>query len=132
MKVKTQNLIGPALDWAVATAKGYKTQMWHGYRYPGTPNEQIVSRGISIGERDDHGQIGYEATRPDVFVSLLNEAKIGVGPTEEGDIFPDKWIAAEADSPFFFGPTPEIAVARCYVASELGDEVNVPDELMET
>ena len=130
MKIKTAKLIGPALDWAVATVKGYEIQMWHGYRYLGTPNEQIVSRGISIGECDDHGQIGYEATRSDVFVSLLHEAKIGVGPTEEGGVFPDKWIAAEADSPFFFGPTPEIAVARCYVASKLGDEVEVPDELI--
>jgi hypothetical protein len=27
------------------------------------------------------------------------------------------------------GPTPLIAAMRCYVASELGDEVDVPDEL---
>ena len=27
------------------------------------------------------------------------------------------------------GPTPLIAVMRCYVASKLGDEVEVPDEL---
>jgi len=28
-----------------------------------------------------------------------------------------------------FGPTPLIATMRCYVASKLGDEVEVPDEL---
>jgi hypothetical protein len=28
-----------------------------------------------------------------------------------------------------FGPTPLIAAMRCYVASKLGDEVEVPDEL---
>ena len=27
------------------------------------------------------------------------------------------------------GPTPLIAAMRCYVASKLGDEVDVPDEL---
>ena len=27
------------------------------------------------------------------------------------------------------GPTPLIAAMRCYVASKLGDEVEVPDEL---
>lgn len=131
MKVKTSKLIRAALDWAVATAKGHEIEMWHGYQFLGTPNERIVSRGISIGERDDHGQIGYEATRPDVFVSLLHEAGIGVGPSEDGDIFPDKWIAAEANSPYFFGPTPEVAAARCYVASKLGNEIEVPDELLE-
>ena len=132
MKIKTSDLIGPALDWAVATARGYEIEMWHSYVYLGKPNQQIVGRGISIGERDEFGQVGYEATRPDVFVSILHEANIGVGPSEDGDIFPDKWIAAEAGSPYFFGPTPEVAVARCYVASKLGDEVEVPDELMES
>ena len=28
-----------------------------------------------------------------------------------------------------FGPTPLISATRCYVASKLGDEVDVPDEL---
>jgi hypothetical protein len=28
-----------------------------------------------------------------------------------------------------FGPTPLIAAMRCYVASKLGDEVEVPNEL---
>jgi hypothetical protein len=30
---------------------------------------------------------------------------------------------------FYFGPTPLIAAMRCYVASKLGDEVEVPEEL---
>ena len=29
-----------------------------------------------------------------------------------------------------FGPTPLIAAMRCFVASKLGDEVDVPDELI--
>ena len=28
------------------------------------------------------------------------------------------------------GPTPLIAAMRCFVASHLGDEVNVPEELL--
>jgi hypothetical protein len=28
-----------------------------------------------------------------------------------------------------YGPTPLIAAMRCYVASRLGDEVDVPEEL---
>ena len=31
-----------------------------------------------------------------------------------------------------FGPTPLIAAMRCYVASVLGDEVEVPDELLQS
>jgi hypothetical protein len=29
----------------------------------------------------------------------------------------------------FFGPTPLFAAMRCYVASKLGDEVDVPEDL---
>jgi hypothetical protein len=29
------------------------------------------------------------------------------------------------------GPTPLVAAMRCYVASQLGDEIDVPEELME-
>ena len=29
-----------------------------------------------------------------------------------------------------YGPTPLVAAMRCYVASKLGDEVDVPDELI--
>jgi hypothetical protein len=31
----------------------------------------------------------------------------------------------------YYGPTPLIAAIRCYVVSKLGDEVEVPDELVE-
>lgn len=34
------------------------------------------------------------------------------------------------DSNVCYGPTPLIAAMRCYVASRLGDEVDVPDELI--
>jgi hypothetical protein len=51
----------------------------------------------------------------------------------------DSWVAAskmvregDYDSPVikFTGPTPLIAAMRCYVASQLGDEVEVPSDLM--
>ena len=30
---------------------------------------------------------------------------------------------------FFSGPTPLIAAMRCYVASKMGDEIEIPEEL---
>ena len=40
-------------------------------------------------------------------------------------------VAASLDSPngFWFGPTALIAATRCFVASKLGSEVEVPEEL---
>lgn len=41
----------------------------------------------------------------------------------------DGWAASVFDDPIYVGPTPLIAAMRCYVASKLGDEVEVPEEL---
>jgi len=40
-----------------------------------------------------------------------------------------QWVAQTDDDVFAYGPTPLIAAMRCYVASRLGDSVNVPEEL---
>lgn len=45
---------------------------------------------------------------------------------------PDYWVAEilATDGMFTqFGPTPLIAAMRCYIASKLGDTVDVPEEL---
>jgi hypothetical protein len=48
----------------------------------------------------------------------------------------DRWLATihgctDLDMPLWqaYGPTPLIAAMRCYVASELGEEVEIPEEL---
>lgn len=57
---------------------------------------------------------------------------------ESGDHYEPVWIAAierlRADDEDYVywswqGPTPLIAAMRCYVASKLGDEVEIPEEL---
>jgi hypothetical protein len=40
-----------------------------------------------------------------------------------------RWAAQTDDDLFAYGPTPLIAAMRCYVASKLGDEVEIPEEL---
>ena len=42
------------------------------------------------------------------------------------------WLASVPDPkmPFVLGPTPLIAAMRCFCASKLGDEVEIPDELL--
>jgi hypothetical protein len=42
---------------------------------------------------------------------------------------PEKWCACIMADQEVYGPTALIAAMRCYVASKLGDEVEVPDEL---
>ena len=42
----------------------------------------------------------------------------------------EDWMAYIRHDEEYFGPTPLIAAMRCYVASVLGDEVEVPDETL--
>lgn len=39
------------------------------------------------------------------------------------------WTACLAGCPQMSGPTPLVAAMRCYVASKMGDEIEIPEEL---
>ena len=41
-----------------------------------------------------------------------------------------QWVAQTDDDVFAYGPTPLIAAMRCYVVSKLGDNIDIPDELL--
>jgi len=102
MKIKTQDLTGPALDLAVARAL-----------------------------------YGYEFKQPLPFFNPSVEWNQG-GPLIEGEGISlewsgwggdEQWIACLKHDDEFKGPTPLVAAMRCYVASRLGDEVEIPEEL---
>lgn len=100
MRIKTNELTGPALNWAV--------------RY-------------ALNERKP---IDYVDAR-DNFSTCWNKG----GPIIEREdidltkLCPGTWRATNTEH-WFNGPTPLIAAMRCYVASCLGDEVDVPEELV--
>lgn len=111
MKVKTTELAGAALDWAVA-----KCEQLESVDYvfePSTDWEQgghIIEREeINLLKRDDRPWSGY-AYRYGKHKKLRGQRGC--------EIFRAT------------GPTPLIAAMRCYVASKLGDEVDVPEELL--
>lgn len=113
--MKTSELIGPTLDWAVAKSEffdcldswyvegGHVETVWHGVWTPSTD----WSQGGPIIKRE--------------FIDLVYEGATGIweASTRDED---DGWKYGP-------GPTPLIAAMRCYVASKLGDEVDVPEEL---
>ena len=106
MRIKTSELSGAQLDWAVGKCRGitlelhgivpYSTDWAHG----GPVIEQEV---INLGRHtwDDSGVIRWGASKAGLFQG----------------------------APFSVGPTPLIAAMRCYVASKLGNEVEIPEEL---
>lgn len=120
--MKTSELIGPALDWAVAMCE------WAGR--PARPyfiNNTIQitnwipgkifspstdwAQGGPIIEREKITVIGYEDQW---------EAYINVG------IYVDNY-QGDWDN---VGHTPLIAAMRCYCCAKLGDEVEIPEELL--
>jgi hypothetical protein len=109
MKVKTSALTGAALDWAVAKCE--------------------VGAEF-IGEIDDPhfystdwALAGPIIEREKIEITKGNPLYFPEG-NENGDYYEDLWIAGK-----YHGQTPLIAAMRCYVASKLGDEVEIPEEL---
>jgi hypothetical protein len=122
-KIKTAELIGDTLDWAVAKAEGLNVG---------------VRPGVTIGSvtRAD-GYIPYSWPHVETYSTdwaqggpIIERERIDVRYfggegwyaccrlDENGD--PDEWP----------GVTPLIAAMRCFVASRLGDTVDIPQELI--
>lgn len=140
MKVLTKYLTGAALDWAVAKAEGALAPLG---------NLHQAGRQLFIGVGGDLGEPGdWVVYQPSVDWSQGGPIieREGIRWNRSGDQFyawtPDHdWFdplhePMLEDSPdvkwlgFAFGPTVLIATMRCHVASELGEEVDIPEELL--
>jgi hypothetical protein len=105
--MKASELTGAALDWAVTKCEGFDHEvtssewgMW-GWATDWAQGGPIIEReGLQLRKRNDHH-------------------------------FPKPfWQAGQwSDITLTPGPTPLIAAMRCYVASKLGADVDVPKEL---
>lgn len=144
--IKTSELTGKALDWAVAKAEGAtnlkfgtigtwwftdsrgddralssgwsRAQSWH----PSTNWEQagpIIEREhIRLQPTITAG--GYRA--PDTVDAVMAMIELPNGAT----VYRPDAVVTE------YGPAPLIAAMRCYVASKLGGVVEVPNALLDT
>ena len=117
MKIKTSELKGPALDWAVAKCEGI--ELVGGYY-----NRLLVDGRMSRGQE-----------MLVIFKPSTDWAQAGPIIEREGIslVFKDGDCYANAPSSLTpsFSHYPLVAAMRCYVASKLGDVVEVPDDLME-
>ena len=135
--VKVSTLIGPALDWAVAKALDLPVVMLHDLMWK------------VAAENNYKGDIAWH------FEARKNEPWIATGHGIEGSPLPEYGVAWAQGGPIIereriqlrpergtewraysgllgpdtTGATPLIAAMRCYVASKLGDEVEIPEEL---
>ena len=114
MELKTNELTGTALDWAVAKCEGIDSAVcggvvWKGTKYSFNPSTNWAQGGPII-EREAIHLCG------------------GAAQTYDSSKLPeDPW------SEYFYvarGVTILEAAMRCYVASKLGDEIDIPEELI--
>jgi hypothetical protein len=109
MKVKTSEAEGEVLNYLVAKCEGYfdidMASVHEGvtdvFYFPRWQPSTDWAQGGPIIERER--------------ICLIDQG---------GDYWQALWGWKEA-----FAPTPLIAAMRCYVASKLGDEVEIPEEL---
>ena len=107
--MKTNELTGAALDWAVAKCEGMLAEPW----LWGDEQEVLMRYKFST----NWSQGGPIIEREWIDLHCVN----------------DSLWEAECPAPCGLamqnGPTPLIAAMRCRVASKLSDEVDVPEEL---
>jgi hypothetical protein len=113
--MKTSELMGSKLDWAVATALHLNIT--------GVTSVVYVNRKVFIPSVywEQGGPI-IESERIDVLGMVRGEAGPWTACLRKKDEAPPWRHITE-------GPTPLIAAMRCFVASRLGDTVDIPEEL---
>ena len=128
MKVKVAEVSGAVLDWLVAKCEGADNLRRNVHRFN---NDWILD-----WPRDQEGKtprVEYLAE-----FSPTNSWAQG-GPIIEREeiaiettFYAEQWKASQDEGSTQYGPTALIAAMRCYVTSKLGEEVEVPDELLKT
>ena len=112
--MKTSEMTGAALDWAVAKCEG-ATDAWRGdgpFWWDGVPCIRIYGHDVDYTPSTNWAQGG----------PIIEREKIATA------WHLTRWVAWRGviEHP---GPTPLIAAMRCYVASRLGNDIEIPEEL---
>jgi hypothetical protein len=118
MKIKTSELIDCALDWAVSVAEQNV-----GWAPEGQDRDYYSSKW-------EHG--GPIIDREHICVLAPIVRRIGAERHAFEVVYWRALKQSDEDAPCVHGRghTPLIAAMRCYVAVALGDEVDVPEELL--
>lgn len=117
--IRTAEAVGAALDWMVAKAD---TNL-----YPVGDIRLLDGKLLSINAGDYEYSDRWQQYSPSTDWAqggpIIEQEKITISDSL------DSWAAGYNGTLRYFGPTPLIAAMRCFVASELGETVEVPEEL---
>jgi len=123
--MKTNELTKNALNWAMAMSEGLTPTVHdvHGYKAVSVKGLMVAAPYVYLdyAPSNDWSQGGPIIEREGI--SIVQEGDAAEWVASMYDYAADDWHLHTA------GHTPLIAAMRCYVASKLGDEVEVPEEL---
>ena len=117
--MKTSELIGAQLDWAVAKCEGENSQASCYYSDDDCP---LFLEEAPFGWQEWMPSINWSQAGP-----IIEREKIDITTTIQDPA--GAWRAA-VDARGYVGDTPLVAAMRCYVASKLGEEIEIPEELL--
>lgn len=136
--MKTSELIGPALDWAVAKCEGAENLRENPHRF----NKRLI---IRIAGRTEYIQDLRFSTDWAQGGPIMDREHIEIRPTitdggyrtsDSPDAVHARILLPNGATGFDprsviseYGPTTLIAAMRCYCCAKLGDEIEIPEEL---
>jgi Protein of unknown function (DUF2591) len=115
--IKVYELTGTILDWAVAKCEGVPLVLLSPFKG--------VKNFVMLGQNMKPTSIEYTPTKSWAQGGPIIERET----LEIVPICPGTWQAIAMTQDWYNGRTPLEAAMRCYVASKLGDEIEIPDEL---
>ena len=138
MKIKISEATGKVLDYLVAKALGYKFGHWQ------INNASYINVWAELVDAAGCGPAGY-FPEDDRFRFSTDWAQGGpIIEREKVDLYYSTktglWAAAiwqdtpgggQLEAKVKQNPTPLVAAMRCFVTRKLGDEVDVPEELLQ-
>ena len=117
--MKTSELTGLALDWAVAKCEGVEFEVSNGGIF--IPDEDGVDAPYQYSPSRSYNDAGRIIDREDI--DLRYRVGVNMTATINGQ-FEQTVGYREVENPQL------VAAMRCYVASQLGDEVELPKEIV--
>ncbi|MFV3291980.1 phage protein NinX family protein [Pseudomonas sp. NY11955] len=130
IEVRVSNLVGAALDWAVAQVEGINTIMLSPRKKETQkPFALFGSLAISVGGGDESSYT--PSTCWHCGGPLIDKHQGSVRHDKHLNDGPCRYSGGTGmNSPWSYGPTPLIAFCRSLVLAKLGDTVQVPKELI--
>ncbi len=114
--MRTSELTGAALDWAVAKCEGMPDEVFDGLGVAYIPDPRQPHFNMAFEPSTNWAQGGPIIEREKIATWSLDSITWAAR---------DHALASHEQQ----GPTLLIAGMRCYVASKLGDDVEIPNEL---